>query len=71
MTRLKIVPDNEPNADGEWIECPVEVPPHTRWRHMEMLVRQAIPAGHHVVAIEPGSRTRASENTEVVPLRRA
>jgi len=70
MTRIKIVPDAEPNADGEWVECPVELPRGTRWRHMETVVAQCVPAGHHVVSVECGSRTGDPVSTGVVPLKK-
>jgi hypothetical protein len=54
MTRVKIVPDAEPNADGEWIELPLDFPTRTRWRLMETLVKPHIPAGYHAVSLERG-----------------
>jgi len=54
MTRIKIVPNDDLNADGQWIEVRVSLPPHTRWRTMEDLIKPHIPAGYHAVAVEPG-----------------
>lgn len=71
MTRIKVVPDAEPNAEGEWIEAPFELPPRTRWRHMEIMVARLIPPGHHVVAVEPGSRNVTPVPQAVVPFKRA
>ena len=56
MTRIKIVPNATPDADGEWIDIPVDLPDRTRWIAMESRVRRYIPAGHHVVAVERGVR---------------
>lgn len=54
MTRIKVVPDAEPNADGEWVETPLVMSDRVRWRIMEMLVKPFVPKGHHVVAVERG-----------------
>lgn len=70
MTRIKIVPDTAPNADGEWIECPVELPRSSRWRHMEAVVAQCTPKGFHVVAVEAGPRfTEPAPPGKVVPFK--
>lgn len=56
-TRIKIVPDSDMNAEGEWIDIPtVDLPERTRWIAMESRVRPYIPAGYHVVAVERGVR---------------
>ncbi len=52
-SRIKIVPDTEPNAEGEWVEVPLDL--SGRWKGMEALVAPYIPAGHHVVAVERGA----------------
>jgi hypothetical protein len=51
MTRIKVVPDKTPNADGEWIDLPIDFPTRTRWRQMESIIKTYIPEGHHVVAV--------------------
>ena len=61
MTRIKIVPNATPDADGEWIDIPVDLPCRTRWTTMESLVTPFIPAGHHIVAVERGSQSRLPE----------
>ena len=61
MTRIKIVPNATPDADGEWIDIPVDLPCRTRWKTMEHLVAPYIPAEHHVVALERGSQSRQTE----------
>ncbi len=53
-TRIKIVPDATPNADGEWINIAVDLPSRTRWKFMEERVKAFVPEGHHVVAVERG-----------------
>lgn len=50
--QIKIVPDNQPNAEGEWIEVPVAPPHGTRFRDYEDLYRAQIPVGFHIVAIQ-------------------
>jgi hypothetical protein len=61
MSRIKIVPNAMPNADGEWIECPFELPSKTRWRHIETMVNSIVPDGHHIVAIECGLKLPLEE----------
>jgi hypothetical protein len=58
MTRIKIVSNETPDADGEWLEIPVDLPIRTRWKIMESLVMPFIPTGFNVVAIERGSQSR-------------
>jgi hypothetical protein len=53
-TRIKIVPDATPDADGEWLDIPVDLPDRTRWIAMESRIRRFTPAGYHVVAVERG-----------------
>jgi hypothetical protein len=60
MTRIKIVPNATPDADGEWIDIPVDFPCRTRWTTMESLVVPFVPADHHVVAVERGSQSSYS-----------
>jgi hypothetical protein len=66
MTRIKIVPNDDLDADGRWIEVSVSLPPHTRWRTMEDLIKPYIPAGYHAVAIEPGEGVRTKPKFSVV-----
>jgi len=54
--RIKVVPDAEPNNEGRWIEVPIDLSIYRRWRHMEVVVKQYVPAKHHVVAVERGSK---------------
>jgi hypothetical protein len=61
MTRIKIVPFATPNADGKWIEVPIDLPMRTRWKTMESLVMPFVPAGHAIVAVERGSQPRHTE----------
>lgn len=55
MTRIKIVPNKEPNADGEWIEIPLSLPERRRWTSIEHLVAPHVPEGFHVVSVERGA----------------
>jgi hypothetical protein len=52
--KIKIVPDAIPNADGEWVDIPLDLAGHghLRWRETERLVKPFVPEGYHVVAIE-------------------
>ena len=61
MTRIKLVPNATPDADGEWLEIPVDLPIRTRWKIMESLVMPFVPAGFNVVTVERGSRSRHME----------
>lgn len=51
MSRVKIVPDAEPNADGRWIDLPDHAPPANFVRQWDLL-KPYLPAGHHVVQVE-------------------
>lgn len=51
MSQIKIVPASDPNADGEWIEVPVDTKLYRRWRDMDAAVTPHIPAGYHVVQV--------------------
>ena len=51
MSQIKIVAHATPNADGDWIEVPVDLSGFRRWRHMAAVVEPHIPAGYHVVQI--------------------
>lgn len=52
-TRIKVVPDATPNADGEWLEIALDLP-RLRWKFMKNLVTPFIPIGYHIVAVERG-----------------
>jgi hypothetical protein len=54
--RIKIVPNSNPNAEGEWVEIDLDLGgrERRRWRTMEHLVTPFVPEGHHVVAVERG-----------------
>lgn len=50
--QLKIVPDNEPNAIGEWISVPEEIPvPYEGdgWKDMIRAYSKFVPEGYHIV----------------------
>lgn len=51
--KLKIVPDNEPNADGRWItvETPKAAPEHG-WNRIAAFFKSHIPKGEHLVSYE-------------------
>jgi hypothetical protein len=51
-SEIKIVPDAEPNADGEWIEVPVDLRHVRRWVNIDALVKPYVPAGFHIVAVD-------------------
>lgn len=51
---IKVVPDDQPNADGHSIIIPAsEAPPKlsSKWVIMEQELAKFIPAGHHLVAV--------------------
>lgn len=52
MAQIKIVPDNDMNAEGEWIEVPVSLAPRTKWLAMEAQFKTHVPAGFHIVAVQ-------------------
>jgi hypothetical protein len=58
MTRIKLVPNDEPNAEGEWVELRGSVEVHTtlRWRELEIFLQTigVVPEGMHVVSIDHG-----------------
>ena len=50
--QIKIVPDNQPNADGVWVDVP-EAPPHgMKFAAYSDRYRAQIPEGSHMVAIQ-------------------
>lgn len=54
MTRIKVVPKETPNADGEWLECPFALPVGSRWRDLAEYVSPIVPGGYFLVAVECG-----------------
>jgi hypothetical protein len=50
--QIKLVPDAQPNADGEWVDVPAGPPHGTKFREYETLYAAQIPAGFHMVAIQ-------------------
>lgn len=59
-TTIKIVPDDAPNADGEWIIVEAEVPPLApgepcSWIKTANYLTPFVPKGFHIVAT--GGRT--------------
>lgn len=64
MAKLKIVPNDLPDADGKWIDVPNEivVPGEEGW-WMEMIksYAQYVPDGYHIVQFENPGRTRIDE----------
>jgi hypothetical protein len=67
MIEIKIVPNAEPNAEGEWIETTIARMPGgpSRWTDLEQLVRPFVPEGFHVVAVD----TRTEPSPPVQPER--
>lgn len=51
-SQIKIVPDAEPNADGEWIEIAVDLRHVRRWVNIAAIVAPYVPAGFHIVAVD-------------------
>lgn len=70
MTRIKVVPDASPNAEGQWIEVPIDLPERTCWRAMEERVKRYIPAGHHAVSLERGSQVRDPSLKDILQFKR-
>lgn len=55
MISLKLVPDADMNAEGEWVTVDAIVPAGAKWAVMANLVKSFIPAGYHVVGVSrPG-----------------
>ncbi len=55
-TRIKVVPEDTPNADGEWIKVEIDLPATTRWKVAEVILAPYIPKGHVLVAMEGDRR---------------
>lgn len=52
MTRIKIVPDNEPNSDGLIVEIdPAPAQIGASWADHEKAFAQWVPKGWHLVAV--------------------
>lgn len=57
---IKVVPDAEPNADGEWIHARLtekeitEMRSDRSWITTQRVLQPHAPAGHHIVAISRG-----------------
>jgi hypothetical protein len=52
IVRIKIVPDDFPNADGEWRDLPAPVlPEKDGWVATEAAVACYAPEGFHVVGV--------------------
>lgn len=66
-TAIKIVPDAEPNADGEWINVDFDVPPTTSWIETAQYLERFIPKGFHLVATGGRTHDIASEDIWNVP----
>lgn len=49
--RIKIVPDETPNADGEWITVDAEAPRTTSWVETVTAMEPRVPKGYHIVAL--------------------
>ena len=50
--QIKLVPDNAPNDDGEWVDVPVRPPNGMKFAEYANLYAAQIPAGFHMVAIQ-------------------
>lgn len=56
---IKIVPDSEPNADGEWVNCGVHAfPEKMSWRETANRLFQHVPKNHHMVAVSTNDPTK-------------
>lgn len=49
--RIKIVPNDEPNAEGRWTHAPGDPPQTRNWCNSVDAVAEHVPAGWHVVSI--------------------
>lgn len=52
IRRIKVVRDDSPDEDGRWIELSHPRPSGAGWIAVEKIVADAIPEGHHLVAVE-------------------
>lgn len=71
MTKIRIVPDNDPGAEGEWIEAKPLIDAHegdfTWVERLHLLHAQEIPRGFHAVQYETIGGTRLSLTIEPIP----
>jgi len=53
--RIRLVPNDQPNADGHWILVDMGMPKsrgcHARWTDTVEAVKEHIPEGFHVVSV--------------------
>lgn len=51
--KVKIVPDDQPNADGQWMPIVVEGAVKSwKWNEVEAMLSLFIPPGQHMVAYQ-------------------
>jgi uncharacterized protein YeaO (DUF488 family) len=50
--QIKLVPDNQPNADGKWVDVPECPPRGMKFGEYETFYAAHIPEGLHLVAIQ-------------------
>jgi hypothetical protein len=50
--QIKLVPGNQPNADGKWVDVPVAPPVGMKFAEYENLYRAQILEGFHIVAFQ-------------------
>jgi hypothetical protein len=50
--QIKIVPNNQPNADGKWVDVPESPPRGMKFAEYENLYAAQIPEGFHMVATQ-------------------
>jgi hypothetical protein len=57
IVRIKLVPDAEPNADGEWktVEVTLPFPSGNNWLAAASRLAPYEPQGYHIVAYEIAS----------------
>lgn len=51
-TRIKIVPDDEPNAKGEWVDVDSRKITGRGWDNLVLTYADYVPAGFHIVAVD-------------------
>lgn len=49
---IKIVPDDDPNAKGEWIKVPLRSANYRSWVDTERAYKNDIPDGYHAVSFD-------------------
>lgn len=55
--RIKVVKNDSPNDEGEWIEVHGNPPQVRGWCEMAELLDRFVPAGHHIVAVDGDHRS--------------